>query len=73
MPCCRCRRPLPPGVCCSVHQGAGIALNPPYTMEQMQCYIKYARAIKPHISTQVGSAARGGGAQQALAPATWWW
>lgn len=36
----------------SVHQGHGVALNPPYTMEQMQCYIKYARAIKPHISQQ---------------------
>ncbi|KAL4448853.1 hypothetical protein ABPG77_007570 [Micractinium sp. CCAP 211/92] len=36
----------------SVHQGQGVALNPPYTMEQMQCYIKYARAIKPHISQQ---------------------
>lgn len=38
---------------CSVHQGQGVALNPPYAMEQMQCYIKYARAIKPRITTQV--------------------
>ncbi|EFN51204.1 hypothetical protein CHLNCDRAFT_28165, partial [Chlorella variabilis] len=36
----------------SVHQGQGVALNPPYTMEQMQCFIKYARAIKPHISRE---------------------
>jgi DNA replication licensing factor MCM6 len=34
----------------SVHQGAGAALNPAYTMERMQCYIKYARAIKPRIT-----------------------
>lgn len=30
-----------------------MALNPPYTMEAMQCYIKYARAIKPRITQQV--------------------
>ncbi|PSC76526.1 DNA replication licensing factor Mcm6 [Micractinium conductrix] len=36
----------------SVHQGQGVALNPPYSMEAMQCYIKYARAIKPRISQQ---------------------
>lgn len=34
----------------SVHQGAGAALNPAYTMENMQCYIKYARAIKPRLT-----------------------
>jgi len=38
---------------CSVHQGQGVALNPPYTMEAMQCYIKYARAIRPRITQQV--------------------
>lgn len=37
----------------SVHQGEGVALNPPYVMEQMQCYIKYARAIKPRLTEQV--------------------
>ncbi|KAI3430537.1 hypothetical protein D9Q98_005130 [Chlorella vulgaris] len=36
----------------SVHQGEGVALNPPYVMEQMQCYIKYARAIKPRLTEQ---------------------
>jgi len=35
----------------SVHQGAGAALNPSYTMERMQCYIKYARAIKPRLTS----------------------
>ena len=34
----------------SVHQGAGAALNPPYSMEGMQCYIKYARSIKPRMT-----------------------
>ncbi|KAL4525564.1 hypothetical protein Ndes2437B_g04009 [Nannochloris sp. 'desiccata'] len=34
----------------SVHQGAGAALNPAYTMERMQCYLKYARAIKPRLT-----------------------
>ena len=34
----------------SVHQGAGAALNPAYMMEKMQCYIKYARSIKPRLS-----------------------
>ena len=34
----------------SVHQGAGAALNPAYSMENMQCYIKYARAIKPRLT-----------------------
>jgi DNA replication licensing factor MCM6 len=34
----------------SVHQGFGAALNPPYPTERLQCYIKYARAIKPHIT-----------------------
>ncbi len=36
-----------------VLQGAGAAMNPPYSMEQMQCYLKYARAIKPRITQQV--------------------
>ena len=34
----------------SVHQGAGAALNPPYNTERMQCYLKYARSIKPRLS-----------------------
>lgn len=34
----------------SVHQGAGAAISPPYSMERMQCYLKYARAIKPRIT-----------------------
>lgn len=34
----------------SVHQGVGAALTPAYPMERMQCYIKYARAIKPRLT-----------------------
>lgn len=34
----------------SVHQGAGAAVNPPYTTERLQCYLKYARSIKPRLS-----------------------
>lgn len=34
----------------SVHQGAGAAHNPAYTTERMQCYIKYARSIKPRLT-----------------------
>ena len=62
--------PRPRRPACSVHQGQGVALNPPYSMEAMQCYIKYARAIKPRITQQVsasrsaatGRAGRGGAA-----------
>lgn len=34
----------------SVHQGAGASQSPAYSMERMQCYIKYARSIKPRIT-----------------------
>jgi DNA replication licensing factor MCM6 len=33
----------------SVHTGAGAALNPPYGTEAMQCYIRYARAVRPGL------------------------
>ena len=37
-----------------VHQRRERAFNVPYTMSQVQRYIKYARSIKPQVSPQVG-------------------
>ncbi len=39
----------------SVHQGKGRAVNPPYTMQAMQRFIKYARAIKPKLTELVST------------------
>ena len=36
-----------------VHQSRERAFSVPYTMAQVQRYIKYARSIKPQISPQV--------------------
>lgn len=37
----------------AVPQGEGAAVNPPYSMEEMQRYLKYVRAIKPRITPAV--------------------
>ncbi len=37
----------------AVHQRRDRAFNVPYTMKQMQCYIKYCRSHKPQMSEEV--------------------
>ncbi len=39
-----------------VHQRRERAFNVPYTMAQVQRYIRYARSIRPRISPQVSGA-----------------
>lgn len=40
----------------SVHQGFGAAFSPPYEREKMQCFIKWARAVRPVLTPTARSA-----------------
>lgn len=46
-----------------VHQRQERAFNVPYTMAQVQRYIRYARSITPQISAQVGLLTKSHGAE----------
>jgi DNA replicative helicase MCM subunit Mcm2 (Cdc46/Mcm family) len=38
----------------AVHQRQNLAFNVPYTMTQIQLYLKFARAHKPELTPEVG-------------------
>lgn len=50
---CILAMPSGPSAVPAVPQGEGAAVNPPYSMEEMQRYLKYVRAIKPRITPAV--------------------